>query len=270
MKYEELLNISGHIPKGKNLKKKHLRVHDWFPGGDAPKEFIQAYFYKKGEIRANEWRYYIAKVGHKHYPIESITEHLLTELGFIFDMDMAKSELAFILYSSKTQLRYLSQYFLNLHTEQLINGADIYAAYLGDDDIIKEIEAAKKEGDMITVKEAKLAINYLFPNNPEIFIAYIRLLLFGALVGNNDRHFYNWGCIKSLSSDDIHFSPIYDTARRLLWNISDSEILKWYNDPLLKKEKLAKYTRNSTPKVGWDGKQKVNHFELVNLNYNND
>jgi len=265
MKYEKILNVSGYIPPCKVLKRRHYKLHDFLPGGDAPKDFISAYFYKAGEIRAKKWNYYIAKVGHKHYPIESITEHLLNELGSIFGMTMAESELAFVHYSGENQIRFFSKYFMNRQSEQLIHGADIYAAYLGDEEIIKQIEAANKEGEMITVQEAKFAIAYLFPKNPEIFTEYLKLLLFDALVGNNDRHFYNWGCIKSLSGNDIHFSPIYDTARGLLWNISDENVAKWHGNPLIRKSKLAKYINNSMPKVGWDGQSKINHFDLVGL-----
>ena len=93
MKYEDILKISGKIPKCKILKKKHFEQCEWFPGGDAPKDFIKAYFYKKGHIRANNWCYYIAKVGHKHYPIESITEYLLNNIGQIFGMNMQETGL---------------------------------------------------------------------------------------------------------------------------------------------------------------------------------
>lgn len=265
MDYQKIINYSGYIPKCNQLKSKNFKTEDWFPGGDAPKDFIRAYFYKKGELRASKWNHYIAKVGHKHYPIESITEHLLNEIGRIFNMNTAESELSYIQYASETQIRFFSKYFLNSNSEQLIHGADIYATYLGDENIIKEIDAANKERDLITVQEAQLAIAYVFPKNPELFEEYIKLLLFDALVGNNDRHFYNWGCIKSLSGNDVHFSPIYDTARGLLWNISDEELLKWHLDIGLRNVKLSKYLNKSMPKVGWNGRENLNHFDLVAL-----
>jgi hypothetical protein len=131
-------------------------------------------------------------VGHKHYPIESITEYLLNNLGNYFGMEMAESEIAAIAYPHNTQIRFFSKYFLK-QGELLVHGADIYAAYYNDDTIISQIEAQKMEKDLITVQEAIKAILYSFPNNPEILDAYCKLLLFDALIGNNDRHFYNWG-----------------------------------------------------------------------------
>ncbi|MFZ1703568.1 MAG: HipA domain-containing protein [Saprospiraceae bacterium] len=232
-------------------------------GGDAPKEIVQAYFYKKGEIRSKKWPVYIAKVGHKHYPIESITEHLLNKLGNFFGMEMADSELAYISYSNNKQIRFFSKYFLDQKREQLIHGADIYAGYLNDEEIIKLIE--KQERDIIIVQEAKKAIEHLFPESPEILKQYIKLLLFDALIGNNDRHFYNWGCIKSLTNENIRFSPIYDTARGMFWNHSDEDILLWTNNNALKDQQLIKYINKSMPKIGWDGKKNLNHFDLVGL-----
>lgn len=265
MKYVDLKEISGKIPACKELKKSHYKTLDFDVSGDAPKDFIEAYFYKKDKIRAGKRNLYIAKVGHKHYPIESITEHLLNKIGEIFEMKMAESELAFIRYSNVKQIRFFSKFFLNRNNEQLIHGADIYATYLGDENIIKQIEKENKERELITVQDAKLAIAYLFPKNIEIFEQYIRLLLFDALVGNSDRHFYNWGCVKPLKGEGVTFSPIYDTARGLFWNYSDSDIIKWYNNKEHRNIKLNTYTRRSIPKVGWEGLQKVNHFELVGL-----
>jgi HipA-like C-terminal domain len=270
MRKEDIQRVSGHIPEYGVLKKKHYTVINITVSGDAPKEVVRAYFYKKGNQRIHKWPLYIAKVGHKHYPIESITEYLLNKLGTIFGLNMAESELSYVQYSSSKQLRFFSKYFLDQQNEQLIHGADIYATYLDDQDIIIQIEAEKKERDIITVQEAQHAILNLFPNNSEIFKEYIKLLLFDALIGNHDRHFYNWGCIKSLTKDDIRFSPIYDTARGLLWNYSDDELLKWTANPQLKDIKMNKYINSSLPKIGWDGRDNINHFELVKLIFENE
>lgn len=87
---------------------------------------------------------------------------------------------------------------------------------------------------------------------------------FDALIGNNDRHFYNWAVIRNVTGNDKPvFSPIYDTARGLFWNeYEDKLILSFQN-----KSKLNTYISNyyevSSPKVGWEGVNKLNHFELV-------
>ncbi|MBC8883138.1 hypothetical protein H9X57_06230 [Flavobacterium piscinae] len=51
------------------------------------------------------------------------------------------------------------------------------------------------------------------------------MLLFDALTGNNDRHYYNWGVISHIKNEHKpYFSPVYDTARGLLWNDSDKKL----------------------------------------------
>jgi len=50
--------------------------------GDAPKDFLSIYEYGDGRRKSvGNWPSYIAKVGKKWYPNESITEHLLTRIG---------------------------------------------------------------------------------------------------------------------------------------------------------------------------------------------
>jgi hypothetical protein len=85
--------------------------------GDAPKDFIRYYHY--GENRKsnkNTWNQYIAKLGHKHYPNESITEYLLNRIGEVLEFNMAKSKLAWV----GGQIRFLSKYFLTNQNKQVL------------------------------------------------------------------------------------------------------------------------------------------------------
>lgn len=71
-------NFSG----GVSIKKIHLEIHplsikhykvlDDDIGGDAPKDFISVYEFKKSKKSdTKNWQKYIAKIGHKWYPLES-------------------------------------------------------------------------------------------------------------------------------------------------------------------------------------------------------
>jgi hypothetical protein len=56
--------------------------------GDAPKDFIKVYEYEKvRKTSPHLWTPYIAKVGHKWYPIESITEYLMNRTGEVLGMN---------------------------------------------------------------------------------------------------------------------------------------------------------------------------------------
>lgn len=76
------------------LKRSNYRVLNLAVGGDAPKDFIQAYIYGDSKkVKLSKWSKYIAKVGHKWYPLESISEHLLNRIGEVLDLNMAKSHI---------------------------------------------------------------------------------------------------------------------------------------------------------------------------------
>jgi HipA-like C-terminal domain len=216
-------NRTGFMPKKINrfvqvIKKKDFIVdHDFSVGGDAPKNFIRVYEY--GSAKRDDpasWLKYIAKTGHKWYPNESITELLLNNLGSALGLTMAKSKLAII----SGQLRFLSEYFLSSPEYELVHGADIFADYVMDKVWVEDVEQKKLARKFFTFQFAEKAIQKAFPQNfSDLLHEFVKLLIFDAIVGNNDRHFYNWGIIKDIT-DTIppKFSPIFDTARGLFWN----------------------------------------------------
>lgn len=245
--------------------------------GDAPKLFIRVYdsdlnhkiddygqyvapmmFHKRNHRR---WPLYIAKTGHKWYPQESITELLLNKLGEDFGLNMAKSAIRVI----GGQLRFLSRYFLNDKDEELIHGADIFSGYMGDKDFVERIEAEQMARDLFTMQFVENAIDYSFHyQKEELMRCFVKMLIFDALVGNNDRHFYNWGVKRSVTGRfQPYFAPIYDTARGLFWNTRE--------DWLTLKSKVAnerdayirKYCKNSRPKIGWENEPNIDHFKLL-------
>lgn len=259
--------LSGYKPKHGliNTPKKHQYyvVRDIAIAGDAPKDFIRLYHF--GECRKDrphDWPAFIAKLGNKHYPIESITEHLITRLGETFGFDMARSELAWL----GGQVRFLSRYFIKDPSKQVLeHGADLYAAYLNDREFVHEIEEKHKALDFFTVQFTQDTLRHFFPEDYETLMTdFIKLLVFDALIGNNDRHFYNWAVIRSIKNEARpKFSPIYDSARGLFWNDSEEKIRTLYNDKTRIDAYLSKYSEGSAPKIGWEGMSKLNHFDLM-------
>ena len=77
--------------------------------GDAPKDFIRIRPPGTAEqdAQSNTWPAYIAKLGHKCYPSESITEHLLTRIGQLLGLNMAVSSLV----SAGERVRFLRPIF---------------------------------------------------------------------------------------------------------------------------------------------------------------
>ncbi|MDI9553375.1 MAG: HipA domain-containing protein [Bacteroidota bacterium] len=234
--------------------------------GDAPKDFIRFYQFKRDsricKAKPKTWPLFLAKHGHKHYPMEAITEHLLNRIGEIFGFNMAESGLAWF----GGQVRFLSKYFLTRPKEQVLDhGADLYAGYLNDREFVEEIEKLHQTSEYFSVQFTQTVFKHFFPDDYEtLMLEFIKLLVFDALIGNNDRHFYNWGIIRNIQGKEKPvFSPIYDTARGLFWNDHEDKLKTIYKDKKRLSAFLKKYSDNSSPKIGWDGFKKLSHFDLV-------
>ena len=252
--------------KFKHLKyKNYLQIDDVTMTGDAPKDFIKAYLHE--DCKSNKqknWKKYIAKVGRKWYPIESITEYLCNRFGQSLGLDIAAPRLRLI----DGQLRFLSKYFIK-NGERLMHGAEIFSAYVNiPQRFIDAIDDQGKSRDLITFEFINDAIEEVFPNEHQnIMDALVKMIIFDSLIGNKDRHFYNYGVIVSLKNQNSpKFSPIYDTARGFFWNESDSALeRKYFDGTKINSQKLDKYINHSIPKIGWNEISIKNHFELVNL-----
>ncbi len=261
-------NYSGYIPPEMTrvvqaIKKRNFLIaSDFSVGGDAPKDFIKVYKYGRVKYKdTRNWIAYIAKTGHKWYPNESITEHLLNCIGIELGLAMSSSELAII----SGQLRFLSEYFLKERSQELVHGVDIYAGYISDRELVEDIENRKLAREFFTFQFSENAIGAAFPKQKEEIVKdFVRLLTFDAIVGNNDRHFYNWGVVQSLTGEhEPYFAPVFDTARGLFWNDSEQKIVERVSKKQNLTVYLHKYIVNSYPKTGWEGESNLNHIELI-------
>ena len=241
--------------------------------GDAPKKFIGVYNYHllggKHKACRKNWIRYIAKTGQKWYPIESITELLMNRLGIVFGLNMAESRIAMI----GGQLRFLSRYFLHPYKEELVHGADILAGYLNESTrYVEDVDEQKMTRDLFTLQVIEDAVSSLFLyQKDEIMHELSRLVIFDAVVGNNDRHFFNWGVIRSVESGSPpFFSPVYDTARGLFWNYSEDKLTDIVEVNKTTDSHIRKYCKESRPKIGWEGDKNPNHFQLFRQIYMNE
>lgn len=239
------------------LRPGYYRVSDQRVAGAAPKDFVYVYEFAPG-VRKNDqrtWPAYIAKVGNKWYPAESITEQLMTRIGESLGIRMAASKLMY----SGDQIRFLSRYFLSAD-ESLVHGAEIVAGHLEDPQFVTNVGEEHLEPEIFTFQVLYEAIISRFPVDAEhILRDFVRMIGFDALAGNQDRHLYNWGVIvHPTGAESPRFSPIYDSARGLFWNTSE-ERLSRYGTP----EALRAYILGAHPLIGWDGQGGIGHFELV-------
>lgn len=253
------------------LPKRHTLILDEAVSGEAPKDFIQVYEYghTSRKSKPRTWPRYIAKVARKWYPNESITEHLLNRLGFALGVIVADSRL--VVDEEFRRLRFLSKFFLR-SGEKLEHGAEIFAGYLSDPELVEEIERDRRTvRNFFTFQFTECAIQHRFGHGDEgkkLICDLVRMLCFDAITGNNDRHTYNWGIICDLSGKRApRFAPIYDSARGLFWNEHEQNLTRFQGKDGT--DKLEKYIRESMPRIGWEGEKDPNHFELARLLYQN-
>jgi len=269
LRKEVSISSSGKLLNAKAisvLKDSHYFVEPYDLDGDAPKEFIRAYFYEKdsGVRKANpkSWFPYIAKSAEKWYPHESVIEFMINRIGETLDINMNQVRLLVI----NGQIRFLSQYFLN-RNETLNHGAEICGEYLDDHDMAVEIAENKNTArELFTFEFIEEALKAVFPSCYEDLVKdLIRMTAFDALAGNNDRHFYNWAVIdtKKKTRKKPKFAPIYDSARGLLWNFSDENVVNMYKDYKQGGKRLEKYINKASPRISIERNNSANHFELI-------
>ncbi|WP_286732638.1 MULTISPECIES: HipA domain-containing protein [Sphingobacterium] len=259
------------------LKEKSYKIEDIPLDGDAPKQFICVYEYKNGrkKCKGNRkvWVSYIAKTAEKWYPHESIIEYAINRIGESLGLNMNETRLVV----ANSQIRFLSKFFLNLEKETLVHGADICAEHFGNlEEAIMIANDKNQARKHFTFEFVKDAIRLVFPNAFEpLMKEFVKMLVFDAIVGNNDRHFYNWGVKRSINSIEkmITFAPLYDSARGLMWNLSEENIKKYLvNYDTNGGTLFSKYLTNSCPRISIDANKTVNHFDLVEFlkNYSNE
>jgi len=270
LRIETPKNCSGSLNKNNIpiLKEKNYYVNeDYQLDGDAPKQLIMVYSYQpKSKIRRMKpktWTPYIAKTAEKWYPHESIIEYAINRIGYCLQLRMNEVKLLEI----NNQIRFLSRYFLN-KDEMLYHGAEIFGAYLEDEQFAKKIANSQKTArDFFTYEFVVESIKSVFQKySSQLISDLVKILTFDAIVGNNDRHFYNWAIVtyKKRCPKKPFISPIYDTARGLMWNESDQKIkiltMRHYFD-----KKINDYILNSCPRISIDANKSANHFELISF-----
>jgi HipA-like C-terminal domain len=263
----EIKGRSGFDPTSWNgvipiLKRGRYVLDDRSVIGDAPKNFIWIAHSALAASRPHEyqaWPAYIAKLGHKAYPAESVTEQLMTRVGQVLRLNIADSRLMIC----AGQLRFMSRFFLQ-GEDVFSHGAQIVGGYLADDKFVEGVTAEHAEKEVFTFDVICTAIRTIFPqHHSDLLRDLVRMVGFDALVGNKDRHLYNWGVItEPTGALAPRFAPIYDTARGLFWNSTEEDLVKF-----MEKQSMAGYVRRSRPLIGWHkwnaAKGDLTHFDLV-------
>lgn len=247
--------------------------------GDAPKVFLEM----PGGSQA-----YIAKGPRREGPRECVTEQLISEIGAALPVRVAKSKLArmrtrYGLVPGAMEnggknycpqdVRFMSQYFLS-PSEQLIHGGELVAASfeIKESELRKEVVGRASERGFYTVD----LIDEVFQNMSPSTTCYealrddfAKMMAFDSLIGANDRHPQNWGAVFNVRDTQIepYFSPLFDSARGLFWNLTDSRMETWDRSGT-RSQQIKKYAERSSPLIGIDGIPNPNHFDVIDFMVN--
>lgn len=249
-----------------------LKESEYYPvdvplDGDAPKEYIKAYFYYKDcprKVKPLTWNGFYAKFGGKSYPHESVVEYAINRVGEALGLDMNETKLVV----ANGQIRFLSKDFVIPGKTRLIHGTEILAEYFEDKDFVDEINKNRKERrEYLTFDVIESALLHVYPRECENLLeGLVKLITFDAIVGNNDRHFYNWGVIGRVrkgGAKAVTLAPIYDSARGLFWNHTEQKVINFHESLQKGTKELEAYVNRSKPRFSYEGNPKANHFDLI-------
>ena len=210
---------------------------------------------------------YIAKRGRMNADArECVTEEIISKIGAMLPVKMARSKLVRI---SKSDVRFLSQNFVVRGKFELLHGIELAAQYfqVGMDEVESafDLRDSGNERNFYTVDNI-LAI--LKSRYPDAFLVlregFCRMLAFDAFIGAPDRHAMNWGVLAPLHPDSgsVRFAPIFDTARGLFREYSDSDLIRRARR-MGRQRFLENYANHSRPIISTGQTQPDNHFTLV-------
>ncbi len=178
---------------------------------------------------------------------EACSEKIAYELSKVLCFECAKIDLA---YDNDGKLGVLNYYFSNPTT---VSHTDI-VAYLN-----KELN---ERNNYYTVSNIKSVLDDIDQN---LFKGFIRIMVFDALIGEQDRHEENWGIIEKQGKYFI--SPLYDNGTSLLRNFKNDTYAKKYYEGT---KDFDRYIENSKTIIYKENNiDKYKHFELIQYLYDN-
>jgi hypothetical protein len=204
---------------------------------------------------------YIAKYAHKNGEIETITELFNNQLGRALGFEMAHSGIAML----DGNLHFLSRSFRSSGEKLVHASLMVETLGLADSKEMARVKTVAQQQGVFDVEFVETFMREFCRSDfDSVFDKFLRMLVFDALIGSMDRHARNWGVLAPETKESgngpvrVRFSPIYDSARALLWDLTDAKI------QALSAGDIKRYIEKSTPRIGLPhAKHRCNHFELL-------
>ncbi|MEK4488774.1 HipA domain-containing protein [Paenibacillus sp. FSL L8-0493] len=215
---------------------------------------------EKNELLSPE-RFPDEPIGHRRYIIkfprnfelgiswEDITEYIASFVGRVMKMKMMEVEI--VLRNGRR-----GALFKNFvpYKGQFLEGGTILSEY-PDYDVINSSES---KGEELINLGFNMIEKLDFWN--EISQEFITMIYFDILIGNQDRHPYNWMMVY-YENGDRKFSPIYDNGASLGFRFDDDKLV----DYLSNITQLEKYIKKTKVKAGLFEKKQVKLNDLIKV-----
>ena len=206
---------------------------------------------------------YIAKYAHKNGEIETYTELFNNQLGRSLGFEMAHSGIATL----DGVLHFLSRSFRSSGEKLVHASLMVETLGLADSKEMASVKTVAQQQGVFDVEFVETFMREFCRSDFEaVFDKFVAMLVFDALIGSMDRHARNWGVLAPDTKESadgsvrIRFSPIYDSARALLWDLADARIA------VLSASDIKRYIEKSTPRIGIPhAENRCNHFGLLSF-----
>jgi hypothetical protein len=204
---------------------------------------------------------YMLKYAQKHGDRETCTEFFLNQLGTTLGFAMAHSGLVV----SNGKRAFVTTIFTGPE-ETLRHGSLIIVDYYkdADEDALERLRP-REEQEFYSIDFVVSHLRAFCKTDFEdVFPKFIEMLIFDALIGSRDRHAQNWGVLgKIVEPPTYRFSPIFDTARALLWSLDESKVRRLLLDDKLLDNHLIRARPCLGPERTHPKVNRCNHFEFV-------
>jgi hypothetical protein len=126
-----------------------------------------------------------------------------------------------------------------------------------------QLAEERNESEYVTFQMVCEAIRTSFSEfEIKLVKGLVEMLAFDCLIGHNDRHPYNWGVIVPIfKAQSPRFSPVFDTARALFWNVRETRVKQMLSD----RRQLETYIAKCAPPFSWDKEPDIDFFRIIGL-----
>ena len=191
---------------------------------------------------------------------EYISEHLAYQIGKLINIETAVIDIGY--YNND----------LGCISYDIIKNHNKYVLFDGASMLTQTFLSYDREGFIDSDSGKYYNLNQIIRSSPltDNFPIY-KMLIFDFIIGNSDRHHYNYAFIRNVDTNDYTFSPLYDNGSPLCCRITENESVQYFGKDKIKNASLIDSKSKSF--IGIDGSKKYctqRHSDIIRNIINRD